>query len=452
MSKIAVLGAGVSGLTAAWDLRRNGHEVLALEASDDVGGTIGTERHDGYLLETGPNTIALRGDAPARELLKQTGLLGEAIDASPEASKRFVVRGGRPLPVPSSPPALIRSKLFSLRGKLRLLLEPLLPRGKEPEVETVASFVKRRLGREALDYAVDPFVSGIYTARPESMILRHAFPLLSKLEAEHRSLFLGGMRMAKQRKKERLPKTRLISFRNGLATLPRHLAKDLGESLRTNAPVQKVRREESGWAIEWTENGESREDRFDSALCALPAHKLSAITWENLESEEDLSIVAETPHSPVVVLYQGFRREDVGHPLDGFGFLVPRKENLGILGALFSSTLFPERAPDGHVLLTVFVGGERQPELTEGGDDDLHNRALKDLRSLLDLKADPVFRHLRRWPQAIPVPDVGQTERLAAIQRITENNPGLHWTGSHLAGVSLSDCIEGALKESSNHG
>ncbi len=451
MSKVAVLGAGISGLAAAWDLRRCGHKVLVLEAGPKAGGVIRTEAREGYLLEAGPNTIALRGDDSARGLLKQTDLLGEAIDANPEASRRFVVRGGQLVPVPTSPSAVLGTGLFSMGAKIRLMLEPLLRRGKDPD-ETVAAFVKRRLGREALDYAVDPFVSGVYAAKPESMIMRHAFPKLVELEKERRSLILGGMRLARQRKKEGVPNTRLISFRDGLATLPRRLAKDLGESLRTNAPVQEVTREASGWGVEWTENGETHKYGFDSVFCALPAHKLSAIAWENLKSQEDISIVAEAPHHPVTVIYHGFRANDVGHPLDGFGFLVPRKENLGILGTLFSSTLFPERAPEGHVLLTTFVGGERQPEMAEKSDDALHRIVWEDLHALLDLKADPVFRHLRRWPKAIPLPDHGQDARLAAARRISENNPGLHWTGSHLAGVSLSYCIEGALKESSNHG
>ncbi|MFP6855316.1 MAG: protoporphyrinogen oxidase [Opitutales bacterium] len=451
MSGIAVLGAGVCGLVAARDLRVRGHEVLLFEAGPEVGGVIGCENCDGYLLETGPNTLALRADSAALELFAETDLLKEAVDANPDADKRFVIRGGKLIPVPTSPTALLGSGLLSFGAKLRLLLEPLLPRGKNPD-ETVAAFVKRRLGEEPLDYMIDPFVSGVYAASPESMVLRHAFPLLAKLETENRSLILGGMALAKKRKRSGKPKTRLISFPDGLRALPQRLARDLQNCLKTNAPVRKVSRRESGWEVEWTENEEKKTGSFDAVWCALPAHQLTSIEWENVESREDLELMAESPYHPVTALYHGFRKEDVKHPLDGFGFLVPRKENRCILGTLFSSTLFAGRAPDGHVLLTTFVGGERQPDLAVKDDHELHSLALAELHSLLGLRDDPVFRHLRRWPQAIPLPDHGQDGRLAAARRVADSNPGLRFTGSHLDGVSLPDCIAGALQLSSSHG
>ena len=284
------------------------------------------------------------------------------------------------------------------------------------------------------------------------MVLRHAFPLLKNLEAERRSLILGGMRLAKERKAAGKPKTRLISFPDGLGALPHRLAQDMEGCIKTNATVRKVSRGTTDWEVEWTEHEEPSLESFDSVLCALPAHKLTDVEWENLEIQEDLDLLAASPHHPVAALHHGFRREDVEHALDGFGFLVPRKENLRILGTLFSSTLFSGRAPDGHVLLTTFAGGERQPELTDTSDDDLHLIALEDLHALLGLRADPVFRNLQRWPQAIPLPDHGQDARLAAAQRISDKNPGLQLSGSHLTGVSLPDCIAGALKESSSHG
>ncbi len=449
MSRVAVLGAGICGLVAARDLRLRGHDVVALEAGPETGGVVDSKEHDGYLLEIGPNTLALRPDSAAINLLVEMELLEEAVDANPAADKRFVLRKGKLIPVPTSPSAMLGSGLLSLVAKLRLLLEPFLPRGNDPD-ETLAAFVERRLGKEVLDYAVDPFVSGVYASKPESMIARHAFPKLVEIEKERRSLILGGMALAKERKGK--PNTRLLSFPKGLGTLPQRLARDLAGCIKTNAPAQKERRATAGWEVEWMEDEESKTECFDAVLCTLPAHKISSIKWEKVNSQEDLNELTKATHYPVSVVYHGFRREDVKHPLDGFGFLVPSKENRSILGTLFSSTLFAGRAPEGHVLLTTFVGGERQPELAEKSDDDLHRLVIEELRPILGLNDDPAFQHIRRWPKAIPLPDHGLDERLAAAQRIEQRNPELRFTGSHLAGVSLPDCIAGALKQSSPNG
>ncbi len=335
MSRVAVLGAGICGLVAARDLRLRGHDVVALEAGPETGGVVDSKEHDGYLLEIGPNTLALRPDSAAINLLVEMELLEEAVDANPAADKRFVLRKGKLIPVPTSPSAMLGSGLLSLVAKLRLLLEPFLPRGNDPD-ETLAAFVERRLGKEVLDYAVDPFVSGVYASKPESMIARHAFPKLVEIEKERRSLILGGMALAKERKGK--PNTRLLSFPKGLGTLPQRLARDLAGCIKTNAPAQKERRATAGWEVEWMEDEESKTECFDAVLCTLPAHKISSIKWEKVNSQEDLNELTKATHYPVSVVYHGFRREDVKHPLDGFGFLVPSKENRSILGTLCSST------------------------------------------------------------------------------------------------------------------
>lgn len=451
MSRTIVIGAGLCGLVAARASRASGAETLLLEAGPEPGGVIRSRREEGYLLEDGPNTLALRAGA-CPDYLEEIGLLPRAVDANPEANKRYLVRNGKLVAAPASPPALLGTPLLSLAGKLRLLLEPFLPRGKNRENESVAGFFRRRLGGEALDYAANPFVAGVYAATPESLVLRHAFPTLHELETKHRSLLLGGIRAAKRRKREGLPKTRLVSFPRGLAELPLRLAEELGESLLLQAQVRKVTRGEKGWIVTYEYEGKTRLAEAECILCAVPAHALTAIEWENLAEPDALPLLADAPHHPVAILHHGFRREDVGHALDGFGFLVPEKENLRILGTLFSSTLFPERAPEGHALLTTFVGGERQPDLARRDDSALHDLALDDLRALLDLKAPPAFRRIVRWPQAIPLPDSGQDARLAAAAKLTAANPGLSFTGSHLTGAALPACIQGATELPLSHG
>ena len=451
MRRTIIVGAGLCGLVAARTCRDEGREVLILEAGGYPGGVIRSERRGGYLIEHGPNTLALRaGHAP--DYLEQMGLFGDAIDANPEANKRFLVREGRLVAVPASASSFLTSPLFSTIGKLRLLLEPLLPRGGARENENVADFFKRRLGKEVRDYAANPFIAGVYAARPETLVLRHAFPTIYEIENKHRSLMLGGIKVAKRRKREGLPKTRLVSFKEGLAVLPNRLAGELGDDLRLNAPVRRISRDGDNWKVAFEEAGELKEERADRIVCSVPAHALKSIEWEGLAESESLNTLASAPHYPLAVVQLGFRRDEVGHPLDGFGFLVPEKENLRILGTLFSSTLFPGRAPEGHVLLTTFVGGERQPDLAQSKEEQLHDLVLEELQGLLDVQGKPTFRNLIRWPKAIPLPDSGQDNRLAAAKRLQDANPGLILSGSHLTGASLPACLEGAESLLSENG
>jgi oxygen-dependent protoporphyrinogen oxidase len=395
--------------------------------------------------------LALRaGHAP--DYLEQVGLLEDAVEANPVANKRFIVRGGQPVAVPTSASSFITSPMFSTLGKLRLLLEPLLPRGSARKNESVADFFKRRLGREVRDYAANPFIAGVYAARAETLVLRHAFPAIYELEGKHRSLMLGGIKAAKRRKREGLPKTRLVSFKKGLAELPNRLAEELGNDIRLNAPVRKISRDGDTWRVAFEEAGERKEERANRIVCSVPAHALKSIEWEGLAERDSLKTLASAHHYPIAVVQLGFPREDVGHPLDGFGFLVPEKENLRILGTLFSSTLFSERAPEGHVLLTTFVGGERQPDLTKKSDEELYELVLEELQGLLQVRGKPTFRNLVRWPKAIPLPDLGKDDRLVAAKRLQDANPGLILSGSHLTGVSLPACLEGTESLLSENG
>ncbi len=451
MGRTIIVGAGLCGLVAARTCRDESREVLVLEAGGYPGGVIRSERRDGYLIEHGPNTLALRaGHAP--DYLEQMGLLEDAIEANPEAKKRFLVREGQLVAVPVSASSFLNSPLFSIVGKLRLLLEPLLPRGSDRKNESVADFFMRRFGREVRDYAANPFIAGVYAARPETLVLRHAFPAIYEIEGKHRSLMIGGIKTAKRRKREGLPKTRLVSFQEGLAALPNRLAEELGDDLKLNAPVRKISRDGDNWKVAFEEAGELKEERTDRIVCSVPAHALKSIEWEGLAESELLNTLASAPHYPLAVAQLGFHREDVGHPLDGFGFLVPEKENLRILGTLFSSTLFPKRAPEGHVLLTTFVGGERQPDLTEKSDEGLCELVLEELQGLLDMQGKPTFRNLVRWPKAIPLPDSGQDNRLKAAKHLQDANSGLELSGSHLTGVSLPACLEGAESLLSENG
>src|SRR3990172_3562620 len=356
-SDVVVIGAGISGLASAWWLQSGGHKVTIIEADSRPGGTICTVRDSGYLVEAGPNST-LETSPLIAQLLEQTGTIAQRIYANPTANNRFILRGGMLLPLPLSPPAFFKTRLFSAGAKLGLLREPFVRRSSPGVEETVAQFVRRRLGVEFLDYAINPFVAGgdagweVTAAGPRGPLTLHAKTVV-------------------------------------LAT-PTNAAAQL---MRTHAP------------------------------CASDA--LDAI-----------------PYPPVASVASAYARADLAHALDGFGFLVPKKERRQILGTIFSSTLFGNRAPDGMVLLTTFVGGMRQPELAERDEAALASLVQEELESLLGVRAAPQRTWVKRWKRAIPQYTLGHLARIAAVAEAERALPGLYLCANYRGGISVADCIK----------
>ncbi len=439
MKHLAIVGAGITGLTAASELAAAGHAVTVFEASDRVGGAIRTVQRDGWLVEAGPNTALLR-DASLDPLLERAGLGAELQIANPAAARRFIVRYGRPIALPSGPLGAITTPIFKLRGKLRVLAEPFIRQNRDNPDETLAAFARRRVGQEFLDYAVNPFIGGVYACAPEDLCVRHALPRLWRLEQNHGSLVRGTIALMRaKRKSAARTKTRLVSFLDGLETLPRALAAQLGDALRLRTEVTGVARVATGWRLTSRNAGatDATTADFDAVLFTCGAATLARL---DVDGRRPLTALATLPWSSVTSLVLGFRREDVAHPLDGFGMLVPAKENRRILGALFSSTLFPGRAPAGHVLLTIFVGG-RQPEYAALPDAELDALVLAELRELLGVRGAPVFRHCSRVPFAIPKYTAAFGVLAATMDTFEHDHAGLFIAGNCRTGISLSDCM-----------
>ncbi len=423
---VFIAGAGATGLACAFALHKRGVRVALADSAPVPGGALRTVRPGGYLCEAGPNTLlAARDEVFA--LLSQAGLLESALDAAPDAKKRFVVKNGAVLPLPSSPPALLKTPLLSLPAKLRMLLEPFQPRGADP-AETVAEFFTRRLGPEPVREFLDPFISGIYAGDPARLVTRFTMPRLREMEQRHGSLLLGMLRS------KRGPKKRLLSWPAGLAELPAALAKPLPD-VRLSTRVEAVRASPGG-GFEIRLGAGTASAR--NVVLALPAVEIARLTGA---MGCHTAAIGQIPHAPVAVLHLGFRRADVAHPLDGFGVLISRDRGLRTLGALFSSTLFPGRAPEGCVLLTVFLGGRGDPQALGLSEDDLVMAAGADLGPLLGLRAPPVFRHVVRWPGAIPQYEARHGRALAEAQAIERAHPGLHLAGSWRGGISIGDCL-----------
>jgi protoporphyrinogen/coproporphyrinogen III oxidase len=399
-ARVAVLGGGITGLTAAWRLRRAGLVPVVFERGRATGGVIAAVRSDGWLHELGPNSM-LEGSAEIAAFIDEVGLGSRRIYAAEAAKQRYIVRRGRLVAMPTSPATFLATDLFSWRAKLGLLAEPFRRRGTATREESVGDFVRRRLGQEFLDYAVNPFVGGVYAGDPEQLSVQHAFPKLHALEQEHGSLILGALR---RRNTSGGPKGRIFSFPTGLGELPAVLASSLGDAVRLRHSVNAVRRRENEWQVHYEAAGLNGVETFDGVVCALPADALAALAFDNVPAASQLRMLREIEHPPVASVFTGYKRSDVLHALDGFGMLVPQVEHRLVLGTLFSSTLFPGRAPEGYVGLTSFVGGMREPELAGLDDSELVRIVQTELSRFVGARGAPVFTHVQTWRRAIPPP------------------------------------------------
>ncbi|HYW50787.1 MAG TPA: protoporphyrinogen oxidase, partial [Gemmatimonadaceae bacterium] len=408
---VIVCGAGLTGLTTAWHLQRGGVNVTVLDAADVVGGVIATTRRDGYLVEHGPNSCMLTSDLAA--LVDALDLTPSLRPAAPEAQRRFIVRDGAPLEVPSSPGALLKSRLFSTGAKLRLFAEPFVSRRTDPSDESVADFIRRRLGREPLAWAVDPFVSGVYAGDPEQLSVSHAFPRLAALEREHGSLLRGGIaagrkaRVARAQLGSAASRATMVSFTDGMVTLPYAIADAIGrENIRCRTRVVAMDAHDGGSRVTVLRDGVREELHADLVISTLPLHAFEQVAMPT-SVHAAVSQLVSLPYPAVTSLALGFRRSDVAHALDGFGMLVPSGERRTTMGVLFSSTLFDGRAPEGYVLLTCFVGGVRRPELGDASTATLLELVEPELSQLLGVRGVPKFVHRTTWPRAIPQYNLG---------------------------------------------
>ena len=463
MNSVAIIGAGITGLTAGFYLQRKGIPVTVYEASGRVGGVIQSIRKDGYLAETGPNTI-LETSPKIAQLIRDAGLESRKLSPDPRAEARYVVRYKRPIAMPGSPLGFFTTNLFSVKAKFAVLREPFVPPRRDGKEESIAEFVIRRLGNEFLDQAIDALVAGIYAGDPHKLSVTHAFPKLAQLEAKYGSLIKGQILGARERKrrgevaKDRAPK---FSFDEGLQVLTDTLRANLGDSVRLNTSVTRLIQTSVGWSLDVRENGHETHVEHSAVIYAGTAFKLAELDIETLSAESEtspsppmeeragerkpesprLNRFSEIRYPPVASLVLGFRREDVAHPCQGFGMLIPKVEGFKILGTIFSSSLFSNRAPARHLTLTSYIGGERYPELVSLPHDKLVALACEDLRVLLGVKGKPTFEHSTFYPRAIPQYNVGYGKYRDLMTDIESKAPGFFLAGHYRDGVSLSDSI-----------
>jgi len=446
MKPIVIIGGGIAGLTSAYRLKQKGFNVKVLEGRQHIGGAMFSVSKDGYISEFGPNTI-LETSPLVTDLVEELGLGEDKLYANDESSNRYILRDGKPLPLPSAPIPFLKTRLFSFMAKLRLIKEPFIAGWDNSYEESLSQFVVRRLGQEFLDYAINPFVAGVYAGDPDTLSVNHAFPKLYALEQKYGSLIKGQIKGAKERKKSNevsKQSARMFSFTDGLRMLPEKLAEKLTGDVLTQATVKAINQgENNSWSVDYDTNGGSQTIEAAAVIYAGRLVEL-ADTKFNGDHLEEFKTLGTVYHPPVSALVMGFDRSQVSHPLDGFGVLIPKVEGKNILGTLFSSTLFPNRAPEGKVLLTNFIGGTRQPENAILDQDELVKLTLKDLKDILGVSGEPEFIHHVYWKEAVPQYDVGYGRMKTIMNDLEEKWSGLFFTGNYRSGISAADTIVNA--------
>ncbi len=439
--RIVILGAGISGLATAFQLQQNGYEVTVLELKNEPGGSMISEKTDEFLVEYGPNS-GLETTPLIRKLVDAVGLSDEMIYANEKGNKRYILRGGKLFPLPMGGSQFLKTKLFSTKAKLRLFLEPFVGKSDDGYYQSISDFVRRRLGQEFLDYAINPFVAGVYAGNPDKLSVKSAFPKLYRLEEVYGGLIKGmikGRKERKERGEDSKQDAKMFSFKNGMQSFPKALASKLNQ-VQYNCDIQKVEKTDAGYKITYTQNGEEKQLISKKILSTLPAF-VTANVFETVDNELS-NHLKNIYYPPVMALSIGFNKNDVGQPLDGFGYLIPEKEKKSYLGAIWSSVIFGGRAASDKAIFTLFVGGARSPELFEMTEEDLYKKVLTDFKGTMKISADPIFKKSKIWEKAIPQYNIGYIEHENYFEKFEKENPGLYLGGNYRGGISVGDCVK----------
>ncbi|WP_372775049.1 protoporphyrinogen oxidase [Mangrovibacterium sp.] len=436
--KVAIIGAGLTGLTTAFYLRKQGVEVTVFEKADRVGGVIETCRTDGFTYENGPSTGVL-GTPEAAELIEELSDLCRLEIADEDAKYRWIWKDGRWVALPSGLLGGITTPLFSFSDKLRLLGEPFRKPGTNPN-ESLADLVRRRMGKSFLKYAVDPFILGIYSGDPEKLVTKFALPKLYNLEQKYGSFIGGSIKKAKEPKSERDKKAtrEVFSLEGGLSNLIDALVQKIGsERLILNAADIKVSAEESGYSLSYNQN---ETVHFDCVVSTVGAWALPEM-FPFLATDK-LTSITKLPYAKVVQVSVGFRKWE-GRELKAFGGLVPFCENRRVLGALFLSSFLKDRAPNGGALISTFLGGVRKPEMVKLSDEDIKSIVAEELTEMLGLtKWNPDLMVVNRYQHAIPQYGAESEQKMKAVAEIEANYPGLLLAGNLRDGIGMADRIK----------
>ncbi len=440
--EVVIIGAGISGLTTAHWLNKEGYKIKVIEANPYVGGSMISEEIDGYLIDYGPNS-GLETSTLIKTLIDDLDLKKEFIYANKEGNKRYILKNNELIPLPMNPKEFVSTKLFSAKAKLRLGLEPFIGKSNDGYYQSISEFVIRRLGREFLDYAINPFVAGVYAGNPDRLSVKSAFPKLFALEEKYGGLIKGTIKGAKERKKrgeESKQSAAMFSFKKGMATLPFAVAQKLGNKVLLNAEVISVIKRNGKFTVSYKIENKTNEVLADIVISTVPAYIAAKIfTGIDKKASEHLKQIY---YPPVQVLYLGYDKKNISRNLDGFGFLIPANEKKKFLGALWSSVIFDNRVPENKAGFTLFIGGARSPELFKINNKKLVTEVIKEFQEIMKITGEPEFVKTKYWEHAIPQYNVGYIEHLKYFENFEIENPGIIFGGNYIGGISVGDCIK----------
>jgi oxygen-dependent protoporphyrinogen oxidase len=443
-NKTVIIGAGISGLTTAFLLNKLGCDVTVLEKKKEPGGSIETVFEKGFLFDKGPNS-ALETHPLIGKMIDELNLKDQLVYANKEANKRYILKNNQLHALPMSPTAFLKTRLFSPAAKLRLLAEPFIGRSKDGYYQSISEFVTRRLGKEFLDYAINPFVAGVYAGNPEELSVKSAFPKLYELEEKYGGLIVGTIRSIRERKRraeKSKQSAKMLSFKDGMQVLPKAIARHLSGKVKFQSDVTSIKKIIGGYQINFTLEGEQQSLNCDKILSTVPAYIAS-----NLFAHFDEKLpkhLNEIYYPPVLVLFLVYKKEFIRRPLDGFGFLIPSKEKKSFLGAIWSSVIFPNRSDDSTAVFTLFAGGARNPEIGSIDKEILIGKVKKEFEEIMKISGEPELQTYKYWSKAIPQYNIGYIEHEKYFDEFEKNNPGLLLSGNYRGGISVGDCIKNA--------
>lgn len=459
---ILIVGGGISGLSLAYFLTERLKEqgdprkVTLLEKADRVGGTVRTVRQDGFICEAGPNGF-LDNKPRTGELASSAGLQSALLPSNDRSRIRYIYHTGKFHKLPGSVKEFLTSDLLSVGGRIRVAGE-VFTRPSRSEDETVAEFGRRHIGKEAVEVMIDPFISGVFAGDPECLSLRSIMPKMAEMDKTYGSLIKALKAMQKKKREmekatgKKLPSASpfgggtLTSFKDGLATLTDQVAAAGEFPVIMNAEVTALRQAVDGaaYTVEVSVDGKSGSIESSEVVLATPAY-VTAKVLEGLVSSAS-NVLTKIEYAAAAVLCLGYRKEELGFDLNGFGFLVPHREKRKILGSVWASSVFDHRAPEGCVLLQVVAGGACDSVTPLLPDEELLKVVREELKDIMGITASPVLTKIFKYEKAIPQYNVGHQKRLDELNAVLEHFPGLYLTGNAYLGVGLNDCIENSFK------